>query len=359
MLFIEKEGFEPLLRAARIAERFDCGLMSTKGMSVIAARTLVDRLSRDGVRILVAHDLDRSGFSIFGTLRGNTRRYRYDAKPEVIDLGLRLETCLAMDLQDEEAPPLPPRTDPAKVARTLREHGATEDEIEFLLHQARRVELNAMTSDQLVAWLEAGLRRHGAGKVVPADGVIELAWRDAVARRVAADAIRAVEQKARAVAATVAPPQNLADAIRDAIEGSDLPWDEALAAIVSRVPLDGQLAERSRRGVTRTATPQHSLSLRHIQASNNSWPRRSPQLQHRAIVDFSGHRERDVATLFRVSFLTLPPVPQDSFWVWPLAALLNDQESTADAQALTVLPGIKPIKPWRTFDLRPGRPRER
>ena len=62
MLFVEKEGFKPLLRAARIAERFDCAPMSTKGMSVIAARELVEWLSAQGVRILVAHDFDRSGF---------------------------------------------------------------------------------------------------------------------------------------------------------------------------------------------------------------------------------------------------------------------------------------------------------
>jgi hypothetical protein len=45
ILFIEKEGFAPLLRAARIAERFDIAIMSTKGMSVTAARMLIDRLS--------------------------------------------------------------------------------------------------------------------------------------------------------------------------------------------------------------------------------------------------------------------------------------------------------------------------
>jgi hypothetical protein len=31
LLYIEKEGFEPLLRAAGIPERFDCAIMSTKG----------------------------------------------------------------------------------------------------------------------------------------------------------------------------------------------------------------------------------------------------------------------------------------------------------------------------------------
>ena len=45
ILFIEKEGFDPLLRAAQIAERFDIAIMSTKGMSVTAARRLLDQLS--------------------------------------------------------------------------------------------------------------------------------------------------------------------------------------------------------------------------------------------------------------------------------------------------------------------------
>lgn len=234
VLFVEKEGFEPLLRAARIAERFDCAIMSTKGMSVTAARALLDRLSREGVRILVAHDFDRSGFSIFGTLRASTRRYRYAQVPDVVDLGLRLADCRAMDLQDEEAPPLPAGTDRGKVARTLRLHGATPEEIEFLVQRGRRVELNAMTSDQFVAWLEAGLRRHGAGKVVPADRVIEAAWREAVARQHVQGRARILEQEARALAASVDVPEGMAEAVRHEIEGSDLSWDEAVARIVSR-----------------------------------------------------------------------------------------------------------------------------
>jgi hypothetical protein len=56
-LFIEKEDFEPLIAAAQIRERFDVAVLSTKGMFTTAARALVERLSRDGVRILVAHDL--------------------------------------------------------------------------------------------------------------------------------------------------------------------------------------------------------------------------------------------------------------------------------------------------------------
>lgn len=50
-------------------------VLSTKGMSTTAARRLVERLLRDGVRVLVAHDLDRAGKSILGTLAADTRRY--------------------------------------------------------------------------------------------------------------------------------------------------------------------------------------------------------------------------------------------------------------------------------------------
>src|SRR5262249_31660833 len=40
VLFIEKEGFMPLLEHVRLADRFDLAIMSTKGMSVTASRKL-------------------------------------------------------------------------------------------------------------------------------------------------------------------------------------------------------------------------------------------------------------------------------------------------------------------------------
>ena len=69
ILFIEKEGFEPLLDAAQIAERFDIAIMSTKGMSVTASRRLVEKLcAPHDIPLLVLHDFDVSGFTIAGTL---------------------------------------------------------------------------------------------------------------------------------------------------------------------------------------------------------------------------------------------------------------------------------------------------
>ena len=77
ILFVEKEGFEPLFRAAQIAERFDVAIMSTKGMSVRAARQLIDELHRYNVPVFALHDCDKAGFSIFGTLGRDSIRYKF------------------------------------------------------------------------------------------------------------------------------------------------------------------------------------------------------------------------------------------------------------------------------------------
>jgi hypothetical protein len=52
-------------------------------------------------------------------------------------------------------------------AENLRENGATDAETNFLLDY--RVELNAMTSDQLVTFVERKLEHHVIKKVIPDD----------------------------------------------------------------------------------------------------------------------------------------------------------------------------------------------
>ena len=54
-LFIEKEGFDALLKASKIAQRYDLAIMSTKGMSNTSARQLVEAVSDAGVTVLIAH----------------------------------------------------------------------------------------------------------------------------------------------------------------------------------------------------------------------------------------------------------------------------------------------------------------
>jgi hypothetical protein len=160
LLFIEKEGFDSLLSAVGIAQRYDIATMSSKGMSVTAARHLAEALcSRYGVKLLILHDFDRAGIIIKHTLHSSTRRYTFTSAFEVVDLGLRLDDVEEMELESED-----PGGSNISDER-LFDADATAEEIEFL--KTGRVELNAMPSDQFVAFLEDKLEEHGIAKIVP------------------------------------------------------------------------------------------------------------------------------------------------------------------------------------------------
>ncbi|MEQ1955155.1 hypothetical protein [Mesorhizobium sp. CN2-181] len=214
VLFIEKEGFEPLLRAARIAERFDIAIMSTKGMSVVAARALVDRLSAKGIIILVAHDLDVAGIRIFGTLGADSSRYQFQNKPDIHRLGLTFEQADAMNLQAERQEI---QGEHRRVLEGLKAHGASNDELGFIAGGSR-VELNAMPSDQFIAWIEQGLIKNGVHKIVPSPEIIEAHARQLLGLRHLSLHVADLEQSARDHAAGAKLPDDLAERIRHGFE---------------------------------------------------------------------------------------------------------------------------------------------
>jgi DNA topoisomerase 6 subunit A-like protein len=235
ILFIEKEGFSALLARALLAERFDIAIMSTKGMSVTAARMLLDRLASQIDSVLVVHDFDVSGFSIFGTLARSSRRYRFDNKVRIIDLGLRLKDVEAMGLQSE---PVEIKGDWSKRAATLVNHGASSDEIAFLRHS--RVELNAMPSEVFVRFLERKLTEHGVCKVVPADdNALKQHARRVIARALITRVVNKIHSQVGEEAEVVALPVDLRDQVLAALERQpEIPWDLAVADI-ARKALDG------------------------------------------------------------------------------------------------------------------------
>jgi len=234
VLFIEKEGFEPLLRAARIAERFDIAIMSTKGMSVIAARALVDSLSASGIKILVAHDLDISGIRIFGTLGSDSSRYQFSHQPDIRRIGLTLEDASDLHLQSERQAL---EGDHKRILDGIRAYGASEAEIAFI-GKGQRVELNAMPSDVFIKWIEGKLRDHRIQKVVPSDAVIEQRARQLIGLQHLKKDVAALERAARQHAKTVTLPTDLSDRMRQrfAVDPT-LPWEDAL-----RMALEGENA---------------------------------------------------------------------------------------------------------------------
>lgn len=225
VLYIEKEGFMPLLERARLAEKYDVAIMSCKGMSVTAARQLIDRTcARYGIPLLILHDFDISGFSIAKTLCSDTRRYTFKNEFETIDLGLRLDDVHELGLVSE--PVSFANASEEKIRDRLEHNGATEAEIDFLM-EGQRVELNAMTSDQFVAFVERNLTEAGIAKIVLPKDQLEEAFRLFVRSK----KIEEVVEKAIAELddEEIGIPDDLEDLVRDYLaEHPDEPWEGAV-----------------------------------------------------------------------------------------------------------------------------------
>src|SRR5262249_32728520 len=111
-------------------------------------------------------------------------------------------------------------------------NGATEAEIDFLLD--RRVELNAMTSDQLVAFVEGKLRRHGIGKIVPKKKELAQAY-ELFTRNREAEKIVSWELKKLNGNALRNAPRDLDKRVRDyLVKYPTVRWDQAVQEIARK-----------------------------------------------------------------------------------------------------------------------------
>ncbi len=222
ILFVEKQGFQPLLEHVRLAEKWDIGIMTTKGISNVAARELIDGLN---VPVLVAHDFDEEGLKIFATLRDSTARYEYTNRVDIVDIGLRLEDVEEYDLPSERTGKL--RHSP----KILAGYGATPAEIEFLRHN--RVELNAFSSGDLISWLERKLTIHGIKKIIPDNDLLREAYRRTVQVLEVGSQLSAIRDDARERAACARVPRDLGPQVRKRIAAEPtLSWDQAVAQVV-------------------------------------------------------------------------------------------------------------------------------
>ena len=228
IMFLEKEGFTQVLEAAQIAERFDIAIMSTKGMSVTASRTLVEELcGKRGLPLFVLHDFDVTGFSIRKTLTESGERYRFKHKVNAVDLGLRLTDVEALGLLSERVSLKDSRS---ATANRLRINGATLEEIAFLTG-GKRVELNAMASDQFVAFVERGLTAHGVAKVIPTPETLAETFATFKRGAMAEKALKA--ELERLNAKPVRTPRDLEARVRAHLaENPADTWDKAVRAIV-------------------------------------------------------------------------------------------------------------------------------
>jgi DNA topoisomerase VI subunit B len=222
ILTIEKEGFADLLVEIGIGRKYDVAIIGNEGQSVEAELALADALQ---LPLFILHDFDRTGLTIAENLRSGTWRHRYANRFPVVDVGLRLHQVDGLEDEPISADNLKSVGDDR-----LRECGATEAEIAFL--RRRRVELNAMTTEQMVEIVEAAFAEHGIAKVIPGADELEAAWRSAKAYAEIALAIEKANKKTARWRDKPAPKE-LADQMRALLDKDpSMAWDAALLRIV-------------------------------------------------------------------------------------------------------------------------------
>jgi hypothetical protein len=222
MLYVEKEGFLPLFERVNLAQRYDIAIMSSKGMSVTAARTLVATIcSRKGVPLYVLHDFDAAGIIIKDTLENDTRRFRYSHKPNVIDLGLQFDDIDDLDPEDYDC----------KIGRDrLEQAGVGDAAIDFLMDQ--RVELNAMTSRQLVDFVERKLNDYGVAKLIPGPDMLADAYRMFVASERLSEKFEELEDEVKEETNRVEVPDDLRAKVEKYLKATrEITWHRAVQLI--------------------------------------------------------------------------------------------------------------------------------
>jgi hypothetical protein len=242
VLFCEKEGFNPLFRAVNLADRHDLMIISTKGVSVTAARQLIDEVCGDNdLPLFVLHDFDVAGFMILGTLQRDTRRFQFTNTFKVVDLGLRLEDIEGL----EREPAAATKTDKDILRNQLAENGATAEEIAILIDE--RVELNAMTSDALVEMIERKLKAHVLKKVIPDNGVLAETYQEIHRGNQLRERFEEIQDEDEFDETEIKVPKNLRERVRAVLsKHPHLRWDDAIQIVLDKTQVDRMMEKKEK-----------------------------------------------------------------------------------------------------------------
>ncbi len=236
ILYCEKEGFFPILKAARWPERNDCALATSKGFASRAVKDIFDLLgeTEEPIAFYCVHDADGYGTRIYDKLQ-NATRARPGRRVEIVNLGLEPQEALEMELQVEGV----------SATRTISV-GEYVSEKDRLWLQKHRVELNAMTSPQFLEWLDRKFAEANApGKVLPPPRVIQQRLEEEAKERVREAVEGRILREAKAEEQVAAALKHLPKAVKAAMEGLPARVGQALEETPEapwRAPVD-EIAE--------------------------------------------------------------------------------------------------------------------
>jgi hypothetical protein len=238
VLFVEKEGFNQAIIESGLLERYDIALASTKGNSVVALRVLLDEMvtRNPDFKVFTMTDFDISGASIRTTLtKDNELRYVFKNNIKTIPVCVSWEQ--ARDLHElglSEPVKLDPKMDlEEKFKFLLFENNVDRNGVRFLLHNQRRVEINALTTAEILGLIQDAFERHGT-KVLPDQEHLEGAWKE----QLLAARLEVAEASLRKELSTVPMPDDLSDHVEAILQADpSKSWDQAVREVAAKVNL--------------------------------------------------------------------------------------------------------------------------
>jgi hypothetical protein len=235
ILFVEKEGFNQALLESGILERYDLALASSKGQPNIAIRALIDEmLSRNpNFKIFTVTDFDISGVSIRDVLLGDNK-LRFEYRNKVKPIRICVDWTQASRLHDEslsEFSGLKSKKedeDDNLYYKLISRHGLEHEAARFLAFDKLRVEVNALTTPELINTIEKTVSQH-CKKVLPDREHLEGAWRQYM---VSAE-LNQQQKQLQTKYADARPPYGIMDKIKEYLElHPECSWDEALSKLL-------------------------------------------------------------------------------------------------------------------------------
>jgi hypothetical protein len=172
-LFIEKQGFIPVLKESGLVRERNLAVMTSQGFATRAARTQMKFFIRKGIKVYVLHDCDIYGHDIVRKIRQGSETF--EEPLDVIDIGLSVA-----DIDRLGKRPLAETVKPKgeRRLRTALEGLSPQERSFFVIEkrriygpsdvQYRRVELNALTNDEFVAFILSKIQ-HEVVKPDPKD----------------------------------------------------------------------------------------------------------------------------------------------------------------------------------------------
>ena len=156
-----------------------------------------------------------------------------------MDFGSRISSGL------EREPAAASKIDKRTLRKQLAENGARPAEIEILLNE--RVELNAMSSGDLVAMIERKLNAYGLKKVVPDQATARGGLSRLPPLRGLAAKFEAIEEAYDAKAKDVAIPKDSCAEVRAILDKHrDLRWDDAVQIVLDKQGLERVRADKAK-----------------------------------------------------------------------------------------------------------------